>query len=55
MGGQIRAGFGAVFGFDIIAALAMGEVLGIDALVVVELLPAIEAQMVNQTNSREAE
>ena len=55
MGGQIRAGFGAVFGFDMTAALAMAEVLGIDPLAVVELLPVIEAQMVNQTNSREAE
>jgi hypothetical protein len=43
---------GAVIGFDITAAIAMGEALGISARAVVELLPPIEAAMLRQTNAQ---
>ena len=50
LGGQLRVAPRAVLGFDMTAALAMGEALGISPRAVVELLPPIEAAMVRQVN-----
>lgn len=52
LGGQLRAIPGAVLGWDMGAALAMAQALGIDALVAAELLPEIEAVMVRKLNER---
>lgn len=47
--GQLRvAGLGAVIGFDMGAALAMAHALGVPAAAVAELLPAVEAAMVQK-------
>ena len=45
MGGQLRVAPRAVIGFDMTAAIAMGEAMGITPRAVVELLPPIEAAM----------
>jgi hypothetical protein len=50
LGGQLRVIPGAVIGWDIGAALALGAALGIDALAAAELLPEIEAGMVRRSN-----
>jgi hypothetical protein len=50
MGGQIRAIPGAVLGWDMMAALAMADAMGICPRAVVELLPVIEAVMVRKLN-----
>ncbi|MBD9529120.1 hypothetical protein IB235_20135 [Paracoccus sp. PAR01] len=50
--GQVRAIPGAVLGWDMTAALAMGRALGIAPLVVAELLPVIEAEMIRKTNEK---
>lgn len=51
--GQIRAaGMGAVIGWDMTAALAMGAALGLPALLVAEWLPEIEPLMVRAANRR---
>jgi hypothetical protein len=50
MGGQIRAIPGAVLGWDMTAALAMADAMGICPRAVVELLPVIEAVMVRKLN-----
>lgn len=52
LGGQIRALPGGVIGWDMTAALALGQALGIPALIVAELLPAIEAVMVRKVNEQ---
>ncbi|MBU3029713.1 hypothetical protein KNW02_06195 [Paracoccus sp. XHP0099] len=52
LSGQLRAIPGAVLGWDMGAALAMGRALGIPALAVVELLPVIEAEMIRKTNEK---
>lgn len=52
IGGQTRAIPGAVLGWDMNAALAMGRALGIESLAVAELLPAIEAVMIRKTNEK---
>lgn len=52
LGGQTRAIPGAVLGWDMTAALAMGRALGIEPLVVAELLPVIEAVMIRKTNEK---
>jgi len=44
--GQLRVSGGAVIGFDMTAALAAAGALGLDRVAVVELLPVIEARMV---------
>ena len=44
--GQLRIIPGAVVGFDLTAALAAADAMGIDRAAVVELLPVIEARMV---------
>lgn len=46
---------GAVLGWDIGAALAMAQALGIDPLIAAELLPEIEAVMVRKMNEQMAE
>lgn len=46
---------GAVLGWDIGAALAMAQALGIDTLIAAELLPEIEAVMVRKLNEQMAE
>ena len=43
---------GAVIGWDMGAALAMANALGIDTLIVAELLPEIEAVMVRKLNEQ---
>ena len=48
--GQIRVIPGAVVGFDLTAALAAADAMGIDRAAVVELLPVIEARMVAALN-----
>ena len=50
MGGQLRIVPGAVIGWDISAAFALGAALGIPAPAIAELLPAIEAVMVRKIN-----
>lgn len=50
--GQVRAIPGAVLGWDMTAALAMGSALGIAPQVVAELLPVIEAEMIRKTNEK---
>jgi hypothetical protein len=43
---------GAVIGWDMNAAFALGAALGIPAPAIAELLPAIEAVMVRKVNDR---
>jgi hypothetical protein len=46
LGGQLRVLPGAVIGWDMSAALALGDALGVPPLAMAELLPVIEAVMV---------
>ena len=41
---------GAVVGWDLTAALALGDALGVPPLAMAELLPVIEAEMVRKLN-----
>jgi hypothetical protein len=43
---------GAVIGWDMSAALALGEALGVPPAAVAELLPVIEAVMVAKLNEQ---
>ncbi len=43
---------GAVIGWDLSAALALGDALGVPALAMAELLPVIEAVMVRRLNEQ---
>jgi len=43
---------GAVLGWDMGAALAMAQALGLDPLIAAELLPEIEAVMVRKLNEQ---
>ncbi len=43
---------GAVIGWDMSAALALGDALGVPPLVTAELLPVIEAVMVTKLNEQ---
>ena len=43
---------GAVIGWDMGAAFAMAQALGVNNLIVAELLPEIEAVMVRKLNER---
>lgn len=43
---------GAVIGWDLTAALALGDALGVPPLVTAELLPVIEAVMVRTANEQ---
>ena len=50
LGGQVRiaAGFGgaSVIGWDMTAVLAMGQAMGLPAMLLADVMPAIEATMV---------
>ena len=50
LGGQLRAIPGSVLGWDMTAALAMANALGVPARAAAELLPEIEAVMVRKLN-----
>ena len=50
MGGQVRAVPGGVVGWDMTAALALADALGVNALVAAEILPAIEATAIAAIN-----
>ena len=43
---------GAVLGWDMSAALAMAQALGVNTLIAAELLPEIEAVMVRKLNEQ---
>ncbi|MDZ4094843.1 MAG: hypothetical protein U1D35_08030 [Paracoccaceae bacterium] len=43
---------GAVIGWDMSAALALGDALGVSAVAMAELLPIIEAVMVARLNEQ---
>ena len=52
LGGQLRVLPSAVIGWDMSAALALGDALGIPPLAMAELLPAVEAVMVTKLNEQ---
>jgi len=52
MGGQIRAVPGGVVGWDLCAALALADALGVNLVVAAEILPAIEAVVVAKLNEQ---
>ncbi|KFI32646.1 hypothetical protein CG51_00775 [Haematobacter missouriensis] len=52
LSGQLRAIPGAVLGWDMGAALAIGSALGISGIAIAELLPVIETEMIRRTNER---
>ena len=52
LGGQLRLLPGAVIGWDISAALSLGEALGAPPVAMAELLPVIEAVMVTKLNEQ---
>ncbi len=52
LGGQLRVVPGAILGWDLTAAFALGAALGVDSLIAAELLPEIEAVMVRQVNKQ---
>ncbi|MDP3962177.1 MAG: hypothetical protein Q8Q26_19295 [Pseudorhodobacter sp.] len=52
LGGQLRVIPGAVLGWDIGAALALAQALGVNTLITAELLPEIEAVMVRKLNEQ---
>ena len=52
LGGQLRVIPGAVLGWDMGAALALAQALGVNTLITAELLPEIEAVMVRKLNEQ---
>ncbi|AMY69809.1 MULTISPECIES: DUF7697 family protein [Alphaproteobacteria] len=52
LGGQLRVVPGAILGWDLTAAFALGAALGVPPLVLAELLPVIEAVMVKKLNEQ---
>lgn len=52
LGGQLRIVPGAVIGWDMGAAIALGVALGVPAPAIAELLPSIEAVMVRKINEQ---
>ncbi len=52
LGGQLRIVPGAVIGWDMGAAIALGAALGVPAPAIAELLPVIEAVMVRRVNAQ---
>mgnify|MGYP003626310148 FL=1 len=52
LGGQLRATQQTILGWDMGAALAMAQALGVNGLVAMELLPEIEAIMVKRVNEQ---
>ncbi|QYX58539.1 hypothetical protein K1T73_06480 [Roseovarius sp. SCSIO 43702] len=54
LGGQLRVLPGAVVGWDMTAALALGDALGVPPPAMAELLPVIEVVMVVKLNEQMA-
>ena len=52
LGGQLRIALGAIIGWDMGAALALAQALGVNTLIAAELLPEIEAVMVRKLNEQ---
>ena len=52
LGGQMRVAGKAVLGWDMGAALALARALGLNPMVVAELLPELEAVMVRRINEK---
>src|SRR5690606_3904198 len=52
LGGQLRVLPGAVIGWDMSSALALGDALGVPPLAMAELLPVVEAVMVAKVNEQ---
>jgi hypothetical protein len=52
LGGQLRVLPGAVIGWDLPAALALGDALSVPPLAMAEPLPVIEAVMVAKLNEQ---
>ncbi|OUS20358.1 DUF7697 family protein [Puniceibacterium sediminis] len=52
LGGQLRVLPGAVVGWDMSAALALADALGVPPAAAAELLPVIEAVMVTKLNEQ---
>ena len=52
LGGQLRVVPGAVLGWDLGAAMALAQALGVNPLAAAEILPAIEAVAVRAINER---
>lgn len=52
LGGQLRVAPSAVLGWDMGAALAIAQALGVNTLIAAELLPEIEAVMVRKVNEQ---
>ena len=52
LGGQLRVLPGAVIGWDMSAALSLGDAQGIPPVAMAELLPVIEAVMVAKLNEQ---
>ncbi|QIE57901.1 hypothetical protein G5B40_14150 [Pikeienuella piscinae] len=52
LGGQLRVLPGAVIGWDLTAALALANALGMSPVAAAELLPVIEAAMVAKLNEQ---
>ena len=52
LGGQMRVAGKAVLGWDLGAAFALAHALGLNPMVVAELLPELEAVMVRRINEK---
>ena len=52
LGGQMRVAGKAVIGWDITAAMALAQALGLNPMVAAELLPELEAVMVRRINEK---
>ena len=52
LGGQMRVAGKAVLGWDISAAMALAQALGLNPMLVAELLPEMEAVMVRRINEK---
>ena len=52
LGGQMRVVGKAVLGWDMAAAFALARALGLNPMVVAELLPELEAVMVRRINEK---
>lgn len=49
---QIRGGFGSILGWDMGAALALAQAMGLSAFAVAELLPPVEAVAIRKINEQ---
>jgi hypothetical protein len=52
LGGQVRVAGKAVLGWDMSAAMALAQALGLNPMLVAELLPEMEAVMVRRINEK---